>query len=73
MSKPICVKCGRTMDEGFILDSGLAGNLQSAWAEGKPRRSIWSGIKLAKDALYTITTFRCQGCGYLESYAAVRS
>jgi hypothetical protein len=71
MSKLICSKCGKNMDEGFVLDSGLAGNLQSAWAEGKPRRSMWTGIKLAKDAFHSITTFRCQGCGYLESYATV--
>ena len=69
MTIPKCPKCNGKMDEGFILDDTHGGRVQAEWAEGPPRRSIWTGIKIAKDARHPITAFRCQKCGYLESYA----
>ena len=69
MTNPNCPKCNAPMDEGFIVDDTYGGRVQSQWAEGKPQRSIWTGLKLAKDAKHPVTTFRCEQCGYLESYA----
>lgn len=71
MTSPQCPKCNAQMDEGFTLDDTYGGRVQSQWAEGPPRRSIWTGIKIAKDARHPITTYRCQKCGYLESYAPI--
>jgi len=68
---PTCPKCNGTMDEGFILDDTYGGKVQSEWAEGSPRRSIWTGLKVSKDARHRVTTYRCQKCGFLESYAAI--
>jgi hypothetical protein len=59
------------MDEGFILDDTYGGNVQSEWAEGSPRRSIWTGLRISKDARHRVTTDRWQNCGYPESYAAI--
>ena len=56
------------MDEGFIIDNTHGARVQSEWAEGKPQRSIWTGLKVAKDSRYPVATFRCEKCGYLESY-----
>ena len=57
------------MEEGFILDHSHGARMQSLWAEGKPQRSIWTGIKIAKDSQHPVSTYRCEKCGYLESYA----
>ena len=32
-------------------------------------RSFWTGIKTSDRAKFQVTTCRCAGCGYLESYA----
>ena len=69
MTSPTCPKCNSSMEEGFIVDATHGGSVQSQWAEGKPQRSIWTGLKLARDAKHSVTTYRCESCGYLESYA----
>jgi len=59
------------MDPGFILDKiHGAGIFSSAeWAEGTPEHSWWTGVKMGERERHPITTYRCSGCGYLESYA----
>ena len=69
MSEPNCPKCGQKMEEGFILDDTHGGLLQEAWAEGKPRRSFWLGIRVKREERHPVTTYRCSKCGFLESYA----
>ena len=71
MSDPTCPKCHRHMEEGFVLDQTYGANAQAAWIEGQPRRSVWTGLKVDRGALNPITTYRCTGCGYLESYARI--
>jgi hypothetical protein len=56
------------MEDGFLLDSTQGGNVQTKWIEGEPKTSIWTGLKTKGRAIYPITTYRCTGCGYLESY-----
>ena len=37
--------------------------------EGAPEKSFWSGLKTSGREQHAVVTFRCDGCGYLESYA----
>ncbi|HEY8794173.1 MAG TPA: hypothetical protein VIM15_04435 [Gemmatimonadaceae bacterium] len=66
-----CPKCNRAMEVGFVADVGYGMILQSNWTAGipAPRRFI-GGIKWRQRDSFPITTYRCSGCGFLESYAA---
>jgi hypothetical protein len=65
-----CPKCKSTMENGFIVDfNDAGGRLVSRWVEGVPEESFWSGLKLDDRRQMEIRTYRCAGCGYLESYA----
>ncbi len=67
-TKP-CAKCQRSMTEGFVIDNTYGARGVSSWLEGAPVKSIWMGVKLEGRKPIEITTWRCDGCGYLESYA----
>lgn len=68
MSGP-CPKCGRRMEEGFIIDAGdYSVPSVAMWHGGKPQKS-WFGLKVNKAAKRAIVSHRCTGCGYLENYA----
>jgi len=58
----ICLKCGKTMEEGFIIDFTYGGAVQSRWAKGKPQKSFWTKIKIRKSESVPITTYRCTAC-----------
>jgi hypothetical protein len=60
------------MVEGFLLDQGHGSRSVGAWVEGAPVKSIWTGISLKGRTPIEIATWRCSGCGYLESYAGGR-
>ena len=61
------------MSEGFVLDLGdYNSRNQQKWVEGPPTRSFWYGIKTEDRDAFTVTTYRCERCGYLESYARAR-
>jgi RNase P subunit RPR2 len=78
--KPICPKCNGAMVKGLQLDIAH-GNTphQSEWMEGDPepnRRKLFGvlpitlpGVKADAHIHYAITSYRCEKCGYLESYA----
>jgi hypothetical protein len=55
------------MTEGFVVTEQSGVRAVSSWSEGPPRRT-WLGIKLRGKPI-EITTWRCQRCGFLESYA----
>jgi hypothetical protein len=55
------------MESGFILDQGYQIQHVSQWVEGTPQKSFWFGIK--SDVTLDVASYRCSGCGYLESYA----
>ena len=58
------------MSEGFVLDRGDANaNMQQKWIEGEPVKSFWLGIRTKGRDAYEVHTYRCDKCGYLESYA----
>jgi len=58
------------MIEGIIFDNTRYGPSLPAWQPGKPERT-WRGFK-RKKTRSPITTFRCESCGYLESYASIQ-
>jgi len=58
------------MSDGFVLDLGDHNSSnQQKWIEGEPAKSFWFGLKTSDRDKYAITTYRCDRCGYLESYA----
>jgi hypothetical protein len=58
------------MSPGFVVDRGHHSSPSAqVWVEGEPRRSFWSGLHLKGRAKHAVRTFRCERCGYLESYA----
>lgn len=60
------------MEEGFVGDNNLASVIPSIWIEGAPESSFWTGMSGAKVSGRTkrrIQTYRCTGCGHLESFA----
>jgi len=64
-----CPKCAQSMASGFIPEVSH-GNFVSFWVEGEPEHSFWSaGVKIPEDKVINIVTYRCVGCGFLESYA----
>lgn len=70
MSEPMmCPKCGEAMERGFITDNTYGGVFVSGWVRGAPKKSFWRGTKASSDKALPTGSFRCVGCGFLESYA----
>ncbi len=66
-----CPKCDAKMVQGFIVDRSQGGSRSvSSWVEGPPEKTFWSGTNAPDDKQIPIGTFRCSGCGYLESFAS---
>jgi hypothetical protein len=57
------------MVQGYTVDVGYGATAVPKWVEGEPERSIWTGLKLRRKEQLAVRTYRCQRCGYLESYA----
>jgi len=64
-----CPKCQGEMAQGFVMDYTHGGRLVSQWAEGAPHKSFWFATKVPEGKVIPIGTFRCNACGFLESYA----
>jgi ribosomal protein L37E len=65
-----CPRCGGDMDLGLVVDRGDYSIPEVAnWVEGMPERSLWSGLKTKGRETYPVRSYRCEKCGYLESYA----
>jgi predicted nucleic-acid-binding Zn-ribbon protein len=65
-----CPKCEGKMSTGIIVDQTYGGALPEQWQPGEAQKSFWTGLKQDKKAQLQVTTWRCERCGYLESYAA---
>ena len=67
----VCNECGGVMMRGFIPDLSYGGALMTAWVEGKPKKSFWSGISFDfyKRKNYCVTAYCCERCGYIKIYA----
>lgn len=57
------------MIEGFILDEAHVARMVARWVAGKPERSLRSGTHVEGREQHLIRSFRCEKCGFLESYA----
>jgi hypothetical protein len=58
------------MHPGFLLEKGNSDRTSvTSWVEGLPQKSFWTGLALKGRQQLPVTTFRCERCGYLESYA----
>jgi hypothetical protein len=58
------------LEEGYIPEHDASDMLSpSAWVEGRPQTSFWSGLKTDGKARYNINALRCVNCGHLELYA----
>src|SRR5215216_2526677 len=67
---PNCPKCGNLMDRGFIPDEYHDRNEVTVWVQGRPERSLETGaVVLSGTRMWQVVTYRCTGCGYLESFA----
>lgn len=67
---PTCIRCKSPMETGFVVDRGdYSLPDYQRWVEGVAERSHWTGLKTAGREIFAVTTYRCQQCGYLESYA----
>jgi hypothetical protein len=65
-----CAKCTARMEEGVILDYAHSGRVNVAsWMAGLPEKGWLGGLKIVGRQQVPLHTFRCTGCGYLESYA----
>ena len=69
-----CPKCNSEMVRGCVMDRTQGCVTVSTWTTGTPKRSWWplygNGIKTpSASEQIPIGTFRCQSCGFLESYA----
>lgn len=64
-----CPKCQASMIEGFLVDATDSYKKVGCWVGGAPEKSIWGGIKLRGKNRYSVQSWRCQRCGFLENYA----
>ena len=67
-----CPKCGSSMEAGVILEKDYATrDKPSEWIKGGVEADLETGLLLgkAKGQTYSIATYRCLNCGFLESYA----
>jgi hypothetical protein len=63
-----CPKCQGEMVQGYVLDLTPIGVRVSEWNAGPPKKAGWASI-IDSTSQIPISTFRCQSCGFLESYA----
>jgi hypothetical protein len=58
------------MQRGLILDRSESNmpNTQK-WIEGAPKRRWWGTVNTSGRDSFGVLTFRCERCGWLESYA----
>ncbi|MBQ1499086.1 MAG: hypothetical protein IIZ38_12295 [Sphingomonas sp.] len=63
-----CPKCGGGFREGYVADQTRMGAVASTWVEGAPV-GLLADISRGGTERHQIRTWRCDGCGYLESYA----
>lgn len=76
----VCLHCETPMEQGFQVDDVQRETYRQAqWAPGPPKSddSKFLGMKMyenwllkvEKEQLKPIITYRCPECGYLENYA----
>jgi len=69
-----CPKCGGSMAEGHVMGRTSSSiPALGSWVEGKPERSIWTGLKYKGKSRMDLAAFRCTRCGFVETYATTDS
>lgn len=64
-----CSKCKGKMKKGLVIDrSHLGSNSKPVWAKGLKRSISSLGALATVGKPENVVTFRCEKCGYLESY-----
>jgi hypothetical protein len=66
---PDCPKCQRSMRAGYLLEHRRDRRGQAHWVEGPPEKSFWQGLATSRRRVLPVTTWRCERCGFLGSYA----
>lgn len=71
---PTCPKCSSPMELGYVPDYAHGGIHVGHWSRGRPRSAFFSFLDRLRIAVpiepyIPIGTYRCQKCGFLESYA----
>ena len=65
-----CPKCGGEMSRGFVVDHNMGAATVGLWVEGEPVHTVWGGgVRAPRERSIPVATFRCVGCGFLQSYA----
>ncbi len=72
-----CSKCQGSMEEGFLPEYAHPTLLVTRWYPGAPREAevrvlgmkVGEWLDVHQDKMRLVSTYRCTGCGYLESYA----
>jgi len=65
----VCPKCAQAMTQGFIADHTYGAVRVSHWVDGPPEASFWMKTRAPTERSLPVGTFRCVGCGFLESDA----
>lgn len=64
------MRCGGTMEAGFVADKAHYSVPDTQkWVEGPPEPSFWSGLRMKDREVIPVRTYRCEKCGWLDSYA----
>lgn len=63
-----CSRCDGRMEEGFMVDVGNSIHNVGKWHRGAPLLKWW-GLKVKKQDMLSVTSWRCNRCGLLENYA----
>jgi predicted nucleic-acid-binding Zn-ribbon protein len=67
---PKCSKCGAEMQQGFVPDQGHDGKrFIPHWVAGTPEEGFFGSPKVRGKEQYSILSFRCTKCGFLDFYA----
>jgi len=64
-----CVKCGTAMEPGYIPDRNMGWYDPRKWFPGALRLTGLKGVAKNKSTPLHVISYRCSGCGYIESYA----
>jgi hypothetical protein len=67
-----CPKCQGKMVQGYLRDFAPPTSDVDLWVEGPPKRKGYfvSTLDSSFRQRLPVATFRCEACGYLESYAS---
>ena len=65
-----CPKCQGTMVQGFLADFSMPLIMVGSWVAGHPKKNFMPGVNIpSMERCTPVATFRCEQCGFLESYA----